>query len=177
MHLSCPATKKSVCPCLNLLRGDRIQLPSPLIVSPDYFSLWTWTRIQTARSTSYFNGCYEIFWYTLYYYICMCTKFLWPLRFGWLLVLSPTDRPKSVRTLIRVFVIGLSQISFFFSLCHVGTAGSQISEQVNVNGSNCGKRGSYLRVFGFYSRTRQIIRYRATATLRRPQIKQYTTSK
>ena len=29
----------------------------------------------------------------------------------------------------------------------------------------------------FKSRTRQIIRYRATATLRRPQIKQYTASK
>ena len=26
--------------------------------------------------------------YFLYYYICLCTTFLWPLRFGWLLVLS-----------------------------------------------------------------------------------------
>ena len=29
-----------------------------------------------------------IFDVLLYYYICLCTTFLWPLRFGWLLVLS-----------------------------------------------------------------------------------------
>ena len=31
--------------------------PSTLIVSRDSFSLWTWARVQTARSTAYFNGC------------------------------------------------------------------------------------------------------------------------
>ena len=35
----------------------------------------------------------------------------------------------------------------------------------------------YLTAYAIYDRTRQIIRYRATATLRRPQIKQYTASK
>ena len=35
--------------------------PSPLIVSRDSFSLWTWARVQTARSTAYFNGCPYIF--------------------------------------------------------------------------------------------------------------------
>ena len=63
--------------------------PSPLIVSRDSFSLWTWARVQTARSTAYFNGCPYIFdILALYYYICLCTTFLWPLCFGWLLVLS-----------------------------------------------------------------------------------------
>ena len=45
-------------------------------------------RVQTARSTAYFNGCPYIFDILLYYYIFVCTTFLWPLRFGWLLVLS-----------------------------------------------------------------------------------------
>ena len=49
---------------------------------------WTWARVQTARSTAYFNGCPYIFYILLDYYICLCTTFLWPLRFGWLLVLS-----------------------------------------------------------------------------------------
>ena len=40
------------------------------------------------RSTAYLNGCPYIFDILLYYYICLCTTFLWPLRFGWLLVLS-----------------------------------------------------------------------------------------
>ena len=44
--------------------------------------------LQTARSTAYFNGCPYIFDILLHYYICLCTTFLWPLRFGWLLVLS-----------------------------------------------------------------------------------------
>ena len=56
--------------------------PSPLIVSRDSFSLWTWARVQTARSTAYFNGCHYIFDILVYYYICLCTTFLWPLRFG-----------------------------------------------------------------------------------------------
>ena len=50
--------------------------------------LWTWARVQTARSIAYFNGCPYIFDILLYYYICLCTTFLWPLRFCWLLVLS-----------------------------------------------------------------------------------------
>ena len=44
--------------------------PSPLIVSWDSFSLWTWARVQTARSTACFNGCpYSIF--LVYYYIAI----------------------------------------------------------------------------------------------------------
>ena len=56
--------------------------PSPLIVSRDSFSLWTWARVQTARSTAYFNGVARYFWYTLIllymfvYYIFM-TSPLW----------------------------------------------------------------------------------------------------
>ena len=47
--------------------------PSPLIVSRDSFSLWTWARVQTVRSTAYLNGCpYDIL---LYYYICLWTTF------------------------------------------------------------------------------------------------------
>ena len=55
---------------------------SPLIVSRDSFSLWTWARVQTARSTAYFNNVTRYFWYTfilLYmfvYYIFM-TSSLW----------------------------------------------------------------------------------------------------
>ena len=30
--------------------------PSPLILSRDSFSLWTWDRVQTAHSIAYFNG-------------------------------------------------------------------------------------------------------------------------
>ena len=37
--------------------------------------------------------------------------------------------------------------------------------------------GSYWFSFSYFKRTRQIIRYRATATLRRPQNKQYSASK
>ena len=39
--------------------------PSPLIISRDSLSLWTWARIQTARSTAYFNGCPYISWCTI----------------------------------------------------------------------------------------------------------------
>ena len=74
----------------NPLRGNRVRIPVPLIVSRDSFSLSTWARAQTARSTAYLNGCPYIFFdILLFYYICLCTTFLLPLRFGWLLVLSP----------------------------------------------------------------------------------------
>ena len=45
--------------------------------------------IETARSTAYIlmDGT-RYFDILLYYYICVCTTFLWPLCFGWLLVLS-----------------------------------------------------------------------------------------
>ena len=63
--------------------------PRPLwLLVGNPFSFWTWARVQTARSTAYFNGCPYIFDILLHYYICLCTIFLWPLRFGWLLVLS-----------------------------------------------------------------------------------------
>ena len=45
---------------------------SPLIVSWDSFSLWTWARVQTARSTAYLNGCPYIF---LIFYDSLCTNF------------------------------------------------------------------------------------------------------
>ena len=54
---------------LNLLRGDRVLTRFLLIVSRDFFSLWTWTRVQTARSTAFFNGCPYIF--LIFYYITM----------------------------------------------------------------------------------------------------------
>ena len=38
--------------------------PPPLFVIRDSFSRWTWARVQTARSTAYFNGWPYIFWYT-----------------------------------------------------------------------------------------------------------------
>ena len=45
---------------------------SPLIVSWDSFSLWTWARVQTARSTAYFNRCPNIFViYYIYIYVCV----------------------------------------------------------------------------------------------------------
>ena len=44
-----------------------------LIVNRDSFSLWIWARLQTARSTAYFNGCAYIYWTwrgsLLYYFI------------------------------------------------------------------------------------------------------------
>ena len=58
-------------------------------IATNYAVCVTWARIQTVRSTAYFNGCPYIFFYKLlYYYICLCTTFLWLLRFDWLLVLS-----------------------------------------------------------------------------------------
>ena len=57
--------------------------PSPLIVSRDSFTLWTWARVQTARSKAYYNGCPYLFsiyvllyYYMIVYYICM-TSPLW----------------------------------------------------------------------------------------------------
>ena len=44
-------------------------------------------RLRVAQPTLMDDPIY--FWYTIiYYYICFCTTFLWPPRFGWLLVLS-----------------------------------------------------------------------------------------
>ena len=33
-------------------------------------------------------GVHVYFWYTIILLLCLCTTFLWPLCFGWLLVLS-----------------------------------------------------------------------------------------
>ena len=52
-------------------------------VSRDSFSLWTWARVQTARSTAYFYGCPQI-----------------------LDIVTPTDRPKSVRNRYVIEVFG-----------------------------------------------------------------------
>ena len=59
----------------------------PLIVSRDYFSLWTWAPVQTARSTAYFNWCPYIFliYYNIIIYICVphfYDRFCWLLVFG-----------------------------------------------------------------------------------------------
>ena len=61
--------------------------PSPLIVIRDSFRLWTWDRVQTARSRAYFNWCPFIF--LIYYYITIyvCVSHFHDLSaFGWLLV-------------------------------------------------------------------------------------------
>ena len=53
--------------CLNLLWGDRVLIPVPFTCQSGLLSIWTWARVQTARSTAYFNGCPYIF--LIYYYI------------------------------------------------------------------------------------------------------------
>ena len=44
---------------------------SPLIVSRDFFSLWTWARVQNARITAYFRY-FLIYYIILYSYTCTC---------------------------------------------------------------------------------------------------------
>ena len=53
--------------------------PPPLIVSWDSFSLWTWARVQTARSTAFFNGCPYIFLIYYYIYIYVCVPYFYDL--------------------------------------------------------------------------------------------------
>ena len=49
---------------------------SRLIVSRDSFSLWTWARVQTARSIAYSNGCRYIFLLQCFNnHICLCLHF------------------------------------------------------------------------------------------------------
>ena len=52
-------------PCLNLLRNQGPD-PRPLWL---LVGIWTWARVQTARSTAYFNWCPYIFLIYMYYYI------------------------------------------------------------------------------------------------------------
>ena len=58
--------------------------PSPLIVSRDSFSLWTWSRVQTARSTPYFNGYPYIFdilsHYYIQMYVCVPHCYFWSIK-------------------------------------------------------------------------------------------------
>ena len=101
-----------------------ISFPS---VSRDSFSLWTYARVQTARSKAYFNGCpyiflmyYYITTYMFLYHISMVSP-LWlavgpqslrriiykslnvcPFDYtavttSWMTDVAPTDRPKSLR--------------------------------------------------------------------------------
>ena len=86
--LSASLTNKAVGNIGRALFAKGSWSPSPLIVSRDSISLWTWARLQTARSTANFNGCPYIF--LLYYYITIYFVYhiLWPLRFGWLMVFS-----------------------------------------------------------------------------------------
>ena len=59
--------------------------PFPLIVSRNSFSHWTCARVQSARSTVYFNGCPQIFWYTILL-LCLCTILILPRSPLWLAV-------------------------------------------------------------------------------------------
>ena len=53
-------------------RGDKARSSSPLIVSRDSFSPWTWVRFQ---STAYPGGCLYIFFiYCFYHLTCLCTN-------------------------------------------------------------------------------------------------------
>ena len=57
-----------------------------LVGTPSAFGPELVYRLRVAQPTLMDVPIYfDIF---LYYYICLCTTFLWPLRFGWLLVLS-----------------------------------------------------------------------------------------
>ena len=55
--------------------------PSPLIVSRDSYSLWTWAHVHTACSTVYFNGCPYIFLinYYIYYRVYVCVPYFYDL--------------------------------------------------------------------------------------------------
>ena len=57
----CTLTKKAVGTIWRALSNPTATgswSPSLLIVSLDTFSFWTWARLQTTRSTAYFNGCH-----------------------------------------------------------------------------------------------------------------------
>ena len=67
----CKSTEKAVWTILRALskppqRRQWSWSPSPLIVSRDSFSIWTWARVQTALSTVYFNGRHKIV--SIYFY-------------------------------------------------------------------------------------------------------------
>ena len=71
---------------------QRQQGPDPrplwlLVGTPSAFGPELAYRLRVA-STAYFNVFPYIFDILVYYYICLCTTFLWPVRFGWLLILS-----------------------------------------------------------------------------------------
>ena len=57
----CTLTNKAVGYMTGLVQtsseATRSWSPSPLVVSRDSLSLLTWARVQTARSTAYFDGC------------------------------------------------------------------------------------------------------------------------
>ena len=77
-------------PCLNLLRRDRVLIPVHywlLVRTSSAFGPELAYRLRVAQSTSMDVPRFG-FDIILYYYICFCTIFLWPLRFSWLLVLS-----------------------------------------------------------------------------------------
>ena len=67
---------------------QRRQGPDPrplrlLVGTPSAFG----SELAYKLRTAYFSGCPFIF-LIYHYYMCLCTTFLWPLHFGWLLVLS-----------------------------------------------------------------------------------------
>ena len=63
--------------------------PSPLwllVGTPSAFGAELAYRLRVAQPTLMDVPIY--FWYTILVLICLCYTFLWPLRFGWMLVLS-----------------------------------------------------------------------------------------
>ena len=69
---------------------QRRQGPDPrslwlLVGTPSAFGPELAYRLRVAQPTLM---DVPIYIYILYYYICLCTIFLWPLRFGWLFILS-----------------------------------------------------------------------------------------
>ena len=84
---------------------QRRQGPDPrplwlLVGTPSAFGPELAYRLRVAQPT--LMDVTRYFWYTLYYYTCLCTTFLWHLHFGWLLVLSLHKE---------------DYLQFFFKLC------------------------------------------------------------
>ena len=94
VFMRCTLTNKAVGTIWRALSKppQRRQGPDPRLVwlfvgTPSAFGLWLAYRLRVAQPSLMHVPIY--FWYSMILlYICLCTTFLWPLRFGWLLVLS-----------------------------------------------------------------------------------------
>ena len=89
----CPLTNKAVGTIWRAWSKppQRRQGPDPrplwlLVRTPSAFGPELAYRLHVAQST--LMDVTRYFDILLYYYTCLCTTFLWPLHFGWLLVLS-----------------------------------------------------------------------------------------